>query len=101
MADAATSSVTGLASSNNVVAATTAALSHPGVVVALVIVAATSALWMWLTALPKNAPPGPPRRPIFGNLHNMKHPGGPHLALAELSKKYGPIFRYYYDNNTS
>jgi hypothetical protein len=38
--------------------------------------------------------PGPPPRPLFGNVLEMM--GDPLVAFAEYRKKYGPIFKYYY-----
>nr|WJJ53771.1 cytochrome P450 monooxygenase 10 [Garcinia xanthochymus] len=37
----------------------------------------------------KNLPPGPPKLPILGNLHQLKSPL--HVALLELSKQYGDL----------
>lgn len=36
-------------------------------------------------------PPGPPRLPIIGNLHQFVFSSCPHLYLHELSKAYGPL----------
>ena len=39
-------------------------------------------------------PPSPFRLPIIGNLYLMKK--APHLMLKDLSKKYGPIFTFWF-----
>lgn len=36
-------------------------------------------------------PPGPPRLPLIGNLHQLATAKSPHVYLWQLSKKYGPI----------
>ncbi|KAH6770432.1 hypothetical protein C2S52_015235 [Perilla frutescens var. hirtella] len=37
-------------------------------------------------------PPGPPRLPLIGNLHQLATAANLHVYLWQLSKKYGPIF---------
>ncbi|XP_067875637.1 cytochrome P450 2J2-like isoform X1 [Heterodontus francisci] len=42
---------------------------------------------------PSGLPPGPPMWSMFGNIFIGKQ--APHLALTELSKKYGDLFMFY------
>ncbi|PWA59650.1 cytochrome P450 [Artemisia annua] len=51
-------------------------------------------LFLWLITYKyyntkKNLPPGPPRLPIIGNLHQMGKK--PHVSTAIFAKKYGPL----------
>ncbi|PIA38291.1 hypothetical protein AQUCO_02800161v1 [Aquilegia coerulea] len=44
---------------------------------------------IFLVSDKKQLPPGPPGWPVIGNLLDLG--GAPHLSLASLSKKYGPV----------
>ncbi|KAL8549869.1 hypothetical protein ACS0TY_008639 [Phlomoides rotata] len=38
-------------------------------------------------------PPGPPRLPFIGNLHQLGNAANPHVYLWKLSQKYGPLMQ--------
>lgn len=47
--------------------------------------------WRRLTAWPGKRPPGPPRSGLAGNIGDLRHPGGPHLALQDLAATHGGV----------
>ncbi|KIX09246.1 uncharacterized protein Z518_00325 [Rhinocladiella mackenziei CBS 650.93] len=59
-------------------------------------------LWLaysWTTTKRRNLPPGPPRLPIIGNLHQAPQ-NYPWRTYQEWTKQYGPIFSLQYGLNT-
>lgn len=63
-------------------------------------------LIFWLVLRRKTAsrsiPPGPPRLPVIGNLHLLALAGKPpHQAMADLSKKYGPLMSLKLGSHTA
>lgn len=49
----------------------------------------------------RNIPPGPPRLPLIGNLHQAPKPGElPWLVYARWAEQYGPIYSVQFGGNT-
>ena len=49
----------------------------------------------------RNLPPGPPRLPLIGNLHQAAKPSElPWLVYAKWAEQYGPIFSVQFGGNT-
>lgn len=44
----------------------------------------------------KNLPPGPPKLPIIGNLHQVGN--NPHVSIANISREFGPLISLRFGN---
>ena len=74
-------------------------ISYPGLAVIVTIVGAWSLYSFWFRQNSKLLPPGPPRLPIIGNLHQAPKLN-PWRTYQEWTKKYGPIFSLQYGKDT-